>query len=156
MTNPILKAPLIKYVLALFLLLSPLLMQAAETVIKVNGEQGNAVVSASDTVAISISVVDAGTGPIGDWWVVATTPLPPPDNIYFYDGSGWTTESGAAYQQPFSDTDYLELQNVSNLPIGAYTIYFGVDLDPNDELDMDSLVYTSVEMSVVSVIEPNP
>jgi len=145
---------ILKSLLMVILLLVPSLMRAGTPVIRANGNQGNVVVAVSDSVAISISMVDAVTDPIADWWIAVTTPLPAPDNLYFFNRSAWTTESQVAYQQPFSNIDSLEILNTTSMPIGIYNFYFGVDLNPNGELDMNSLVYALVEVAVLSVVEP--
>jgi hypothetical protein len=46
------------------------------------------------------------------------------------------------------DLAYAELFNMSGLPTGTYTFYFGVDLNMNGSLDMDKLYYDSVNVTI--------
>ncbi len=145
-----------KFLLAVALLLASSIIQAGTPVIRANDTVGSIVVSSTDSLSVSISMTDAVAGPVVDWWVAVVTPLPAPDDVYFFNGSSWTTESVVAYQQAPSNIDSLEILTVSDLPVGMYTFYFAIDSNPDGKLDMDLLTVASVELSVQTVVEQTP
>lgn len=145
-----------KYLPGLCLLLISSLMQAATPVIKANGVEASVVISTTDSVAISIHMTDAVDQLQADWWIAVVTPLPAPDDVYFFNGLSWSTDMLAAYRQAVTNFDSIEVLRVSDLPVGTYTFYFGLDLNPDGILDMDSLTVSSVELSVEAVIPQTP
>lgn len=145
-----------KLLLTAFLLFASGLIQAAIPSIKANGAEGSVTIASSDSVTISIHMSDAVTDPVVDWWIAVVTPLPAPDDVYFFNGSSWTTDMLVAYQQPIANFDSLEVLTVSGLPAGTYTFYFALDLDLDGQLDMDSLIVSSVELSVQATIPQSP
>lgn len=145
-----------KFLLAILLLLAPSLIYAATPLVRANGSEGSVAIATSDSIAISIHMTDVVSNPVVDWWIAVVTPLPAPDDVYFFNGSSWTTERLVAYQQATTNIDSLEVLSISDLPVGTYTFYFGIDLNPDGELDMDSLTVSSVELSVQSLIPQTP
>jgi YVTN family beta-propeller protein len=114
--------------------------------IKANGSDDPLFVTPSESVDISISL-DPGDYPgvQADWWVAAKTPF----GWYYYDNTGtWLPGFYVSYQGPLFDlTPPLEVLNTSDLPIGIYTFYFGVDGNRNGNLD-EPLYYDSVEVNI--------
>jgi hypothetical protein len=46
------------------------------------------------------------------------------------------------------DLSPYEVLNMSGLPVGSYTFYFGVDMNMNGSVDIGQLYYDSVEVNV--------
>jgi hypothetical protein len=114
--------------------------------IKGNGSDGPIIITRSDTLSITV-VFDAGTysGVEADWWLVASTPL----GWYHYDRDlGWLPGREVTLQIPLRDLPSREVLNMSGLPAGNYTFYFGVDLIKNGSINMGQAYYDSVEVTV--------
>ncbi len=116
--------------------------------IKANGSDGPVTLSPGEALSVTITL-DSGyhSGNPADWWVVADTP----SDWYHYDvgSDSWMPGFTVTYQGSLFDlSPPFEVLNTSELPIGAYTIYFGVDMDMNGSLDMDQIYYDSVEVTV--------
>jgi hypothetical protein len=101
--------------------------------------------------ALSVFVSLGARGGLGldsDWWIVVYTPI----GWYYYVYPGqWHYASGVddirpAYQGPLFNLSPFEVLNITQLPAGAYTFYFGVDLDRNGIIDFDRLYLNSVVM----------
>jgi len=81
-----------------------------------------------------------------DWWCLADAPF----GWYSYNAGteNWVPGFHVSYQGPlFELTPPSEVLNVSDLPMGDYTFYFGIDGKRNGHLD-DPLYYNSVEVSI--------
>jgi hypothetical protein len=85
------------------------------------------------------------SGHEADWWLVARTPL----GWYYYDKSaGWLPGREVTLQIPLRDLPSREVLNMSGLPTGVYTFYFGVDLVQNGKINMGQAYYDSVEVTI--------
>ena len=74
-----------------------------------------------------------------------------PFDWYHYDvgGGSWIPGFAVTHQGPlFNLTPPFEVLNMSGLPIGTYTFYFGVDMVMNGSLDMDQIYYDNVEVNI--------
>jgi hypothetical protein len=74
-----------------------------------------------------------------------------PFGWYYYDGSKetWLPGFNVSYQGPLGEVSPpLEVLNTSDLPIGNYTFYFGVDGWRNGRLDEEYLYYDSVDVNI--------
>jgi parallel beta-helix repeat protein len=123
--------------------------------VKANNEDGPITITPDDTLSIKVEL-DAGDyeGEDADWWAVAVRYLPDvpfPVGLYWYNVSGgtWVLGVSVTYQGPLFDlTPSVEILNISGLPIGIYSFYFGVDMDMNGLVDSDKLYLDSVEVTV--------
>jgi hypothetical protein len=91
--------------------------------------------------------MDAWThmGDDADWWLVARTPL----GWYYYDKSaGWLPGREVTLQIPLRDLPLREVLNMSGLPAGNYTFYFGVDLVQNGKINLDQAYYDLVNVTI--------
>jgi hypothetical protein len=125
--------------------------------IKANGSDGPVTLSQDDTLSIT-GQLNAGSmaGQNADWWVVAKTPFPSPNDWYHRDpASGWMSGITTTHQRPLFDMNPYEFLCVSGLPIGTYTFYFGVDMRMNGSLDFNELYYDSVVVNIVEEPYPN-
>ena len=52
------------------------------------------------------------------------------------------------YGGPLFDLPPFEVLNISGLPVGPYTFYFGVDLLMNGSLDLSELHFDSVDVTI--------
>jgi len=118
--------------------------------IKANGSDARISISEGDPLAITISldpVCHAGVS--GDWWLVASTP----DGLIFFDVSGgtlaWQKGFSVSLKYPLITLPSYQVPALSDMRAGSYTFYFGVDMNMNGSLDMDSLAYDSVGVEVL-------
>jgi parallel beta-helix repeat protein len=116
--------------------------------VKANGEDGTITITTNDTLSVKVEL-DAGDydSEDADWWHVADTPF----GWYRYNVStnSWVPGIQVTYQGPlFNLTPPFETLNISGLPTGTYTLYFGVDMNMNGSIDFDKLYYDSVVVYV--------
>jgi hypothetical protein len=114
--------------------------------IKANGSDGPITITRSDTLSIT---VEFNSGFLSrneaDWWLVARTPL---GWYYYHLASGWLPGREVTLQIPLRDLPLSEVLNMSGLPTGSYTFYFGVDLVKNGKINMGQAYYDSVEVTI--------
>jgi hypothetical protein len=114
--------------------------------IKANDSDGPITIIRSDTLSITVEI-DAGiySEYEADWWLLAMTPL----GWYHYDRDlGWLPGREVTLQIPLRDLPLREVLNMSGLPAGSYTFYFGVDLVKNGNINMDQAYYDIVEVTI--------
>jgi hypothetical protein len=118
--------------------------------IKVNNLDGPVSVATGTPFSMT-GQLDAGNmaGQMADWWVLASTPLPPPDDWYHYDlDKGWIQGMTVTYQGALFDLESYEIQITDTIPVGTYTVYFGVDMLMNSQPDTGNAYYDSVEVNI--------
>lgn len=115
--------------------------------IKANGSNGPVVISSGHPCSITVELnCGSHCGEDADWWCVAKTHSPLPNDWYYYDynvnrNSGEFKKGfEASYQGPLSDLSPFEVLNIADLPAGIYTFYFGVNLG--------ELYYDEVEVTI--------
>lgn len=114
--------------------------------IKANGSDGPITISRSDTLIVTVDF-DAGSlsGIEADGWLVAQTPL----GWYYYDRTaGWLPGKEVTLQIPLRNFPSIEVLNMSGLPAGNYTFYFGVDLIKNGLINIGQAFYDSAEVTI--------
>ena len=116
--------------------------------VKANYQNGSIVVSLGTPVSITVSL-DPGnlSAQAADWWVVESTPS---GTFNYYNLSRGSMVPGLfpTHQGPLVDLGTTQLLNSSDLTVGTHTFYFGVDLNMNGSLDMDSIYYDWVSVNV--------
>jgi hypothetical protein len=125
--------------------------------IKANGSDGSVTISQSDIISVT-GQLNSGSleGQDADWWAVARTPFFPPDDWYYFDlNLGWLPGFTVTYQGPLFDLPPYEALNTSGLPLGFYTVYFGVDMTMNGLLDLDQAYYDSVDVIIDPYYQTN-
>ncbi|MBI2877425.1 MAG: S8 family serine peptidase [Candidatus Tectomicrobia bacterium] len=118
--------------------------------VKANGADGPIQVAQKDLLTVSLRLApNLQNGKSVDWWVVATTPLFPPNDLFFYHlTQGWIPGLSVTYQGPLFTLSPMEVLRMTGLPVGSYTFYFGVDTNPNGTLDMGAAFYDRVQVTV--------
>jgi len=116
--------------------------------IKANNSDGPVNLTFGGTLFVTIAL-DPGDYPgyPADWWCVADAPF----GWYYYNGITETWQPGfqVSYQGPLGEVSPpLEVLNISDLPTGSYTFYFGVDGNRNGNLDEPYLYYDSVAVNI--------
>jgi len=115
--------------------------------IKANNLNGPITIHSADVLKLVVSLNPAAayTGQNADWWLVASTPF----GWYYYNVGAGTWEPGlnVTYQGPLFNLASMEVLNITGLPAGAYTLYFGIDTTPNGIVD-GQLFYDSVAVTV--------
>jgi hypothetical protein len=121
--------------------------------IATNNSSGQIIMSRGDALSVFVNL-DAGNG-LGldaDWWIAAYTPIGWYYYVYpdkWYYAASAVEDIRPAYQGPLFDLPPLEVLNITQLPAGAYTFYFGVDLDRNGKIDFDRLYLSAIVTNVV-------
>lgn len=113
--------------------------------IKANGSDGPLSISQGDILIITVSL-DPGSydeNP-ADWWVAATSPF----GLYWFTlDKGWVRSDAPirVYGGPLFSLSPYTILEISTLPLGGYTFYFGVDDNMDGVLDatyVDSVLVT--------------
>lgn len=102
-------------------------------------------ISIPQTTPLSITcALDTGSlsGKNADWWIVANTPW----GICSLSPSGWTSGINMLFQYPLFGFSPVEIFN-GHLPVGDYTFYFAVDMNPDGILD-EPLYFGGVQVHV--------
>jgi hypothetical protein len=87
-----------------------------------------------------------------DWWLVAYTPWG--EWYYYVYPNKWVNvgtdlgQAAPAYQGPLANIPSLPLFNITGLPGGNYSFYFGVDMNKNGVLDYGQLYYSSFPLNI--------
>ena len=117
--------------------------------VKANGSDVPVMLETSNPLLVSISLAAGGSlGIDGDWWAVAYTPF----GWYHYDkdSDSWVPGLIVTFQGSlFNLTPPFTVLNMTGLPVGFYTFYFGVDMVVNGLLDMTQIFYDSVEVNII-------
>ncbi len=115
--------------------------------IKANSSDGPVLIAPQDILSVTVELQAEGySGVDADWWCVANTPF----GWYYYDYNSdqWLPGFSASYQGALSDLSTYEVLNMTDLPTGDYTFYFGVDWTMNGLFDEPVAVYDSVDVEV--------
>jgi|GEM_PF-5592859 len=115
--------------------------------IMVNGSDGPVTITSGDDVKVYLSL--AGGKELGnnaDWWVLADTPF----NWYYFNLPSMIFKPGlkVTFKGPLFDLPPFEVLDTVALPLGNYTFYFGVDMIMNGSLDLGSMYFDSVNVTV--------
>ena len=122
--------------------------EAPQPDIKANGFDGPLTIPYGTNLTVTIALDPAGyDGEECDWWVVGGTSF----GLFWYTlDRGWVRSDVPirVYGGPLFDLSPFEVLNISGLPVGAYTFYFGVDMLMNGSLDLPELYYDSVGVTI--------
>lgn len=128
-------------------------LQAFTTSLRANYSSFPVYLTPRDTITVTVSLKDVG-GPKGsaDWWVAVQTP----GGWYYYNHrrGAWLAAGSSvrglkpAYQGALVNLSPVIVLSASGIALGAYTLYFGVDMSANGIIDFGSLTYSSVAVHV--------
>jgi hypothetical protein len=114
---------------------------------KANGSDGPITITTSDNLSVTVGLAseDFG-GDNADWWVVVYTPF----GWFYYDVSSgsWIPGIVVTHQGPLFDLSPFEVVNMSGLPPGTYTFYFGIDMNMNGSVDLGVLFFDIVVVHI--------
>ena len=118
--------------------------------IKVNNSDDPITLYQNDTLTITVSLNNNGITNNADWWLAADTPF----GLFFFTFDGWTDAWVPGYQGPLFYLDSFEVLNmpVSGLPVGTYTLYFGVDTLMDGNVTWDSVYHDTVLVNVAELL----
>lgn len=119
--------------------------------VKANGQDDPLIIDPNTPVSITVSLNPGGyASQNADWWVAESTPS---GTFNYYDLSTGSMVPGLlpTHQGPLFNLGTTQLLNSSDLMVGAHTFYFGVDLNMNGLLDMNSIYYDSVVVNVTTL-----
>ena len=136
-------------VTATFSEISPIV--TLEPDIKANGSDEQVVISENGALSVTISIDgEYKSNTEADWWIAAYAHASSEWYYYEYDskGSEWLLGLSATYSGPLFNFSIYEIfsASYSDLPQGAYTFYFAIDINANGVLDTDIFYYDSVEV----------
>jgi murein tripeptide amidase MpaA len=116
--------------------------------IKANGSDGPITILQGTPLNVTIALDLGGyTGVDADWWVMVASPF----GRYWYTlDRGWVRSYDPirAYGGPLFNLSPYDVLNDTDLPIGEYTFYFGVDLRMNGSFNIDQLYYDRVDVDI--------
>ncbi len=118
------------------------------TDIKANGSDGPLTIQQGEKLTVTIALGPGShNGENADWWVAAITLF----GSYWYTlDRGWVRSDPPirVYSGPLFYLSPYEVLNISGLPTGTYTFYFGVDMLMNGSLDFGKLYFDSVDVTI--------
>jgi len=127
--------------------------QPAEPTIMANGVVNTAAISISEKLSVTIALTaNDHVDQNADFWVVANTPFG--WYYYRYQTTTWINVGNSisdilpTYQGGVFNLPSFEVLSIVGLPVGAYTFYFGIDMNSNGQLDMDSLLFDGIVVNV--------
>jgi hypothetical protein len=114
-----------------------------------NGSDGPVNITPSDTLSVEVEL-DSGdfTADNADWWIIVNTPF----GFFYYDviSGSWIPGIVVTAQFPLFDLSPFEVMNISGLPPGTYTFFFGVDMNMSGSIDGGVLLLDSVVVNIVA------
>ncbi len=116
--------------------------------VRANLSDGPLTVTSGTPVSITVNFnPNIYSGQNADWWVAE---LAPSGTFNYYDLSTGSMVPGLlpTHQGPLFSLGTTQLLNSSDLTMGTHIFYFGVDLNMNGSLDMNSIYYDSVGINV--------
>ena len=114
--------------------------------IRVNGSDGQLVLTRSETVTVSLSLANNGWMNLVDWWFVMGTSV----GVFSLTPSGWKAGLMPFYQGRLYNLPTFSFPPVplAGLPAGQYNLVFGIDMNADGEVTWDSVYYDSVTINV--------
>jgi hypothetical protein len=121
--------------------------------IKGNGLADQVTLKSSETLSVTVDLIPGSfAGTNANWWIIAKNPSG--DLYSWIYPSGWISvgtdmsKLAITYQGPLLTLNPVEVLNASNLAIGDYYMYFGVDTNTNGLLGNQSLHYSTLKATV--------
>ena len=115
--------------------------------IRVNGFRGAHSLAAGDPLSIGISLQPGVESSASDWWLIAEAG----GSFYSYDAASanWLPGVIPTVSTPPVSLNSLPVHSFpQGLPSGEYKFYFGLDGNPDSNLDLETLVFDSVAVTI--------
>ena len=118
--------------------------------IKANNSDGPLTLSSDQILNVTVALGPGSQiGTNEDWWVVVNTSFPPPNDWFYFNLSGgWLPGIVVTHQGPLFDLAPFAVLNMTGLPTGTYTFYFGVDTVVNGSPDMGNINFDTVQVDI--------
>ncbi len=120
--------------------------------IKINGAADSLVISVDTSIEVSLGL-DCGmySNMNADWWIVELSP----EGMNSFDLNREAMVEGLSpfYQGPLFSFDQVPLFTLSDLTIGEHVYFFGIDRNMNGALDVDTLFYDIITVTVTPKVE---
>ncbi|MBF0563764.1 MAG: S8 family serine peptidase [Nitrospirae bacterium] len=113
-----------------------------------NGTNASISIRSSDVLILTVSLSPGiYTNMKADWWLFAKDCS---GNTYHFDPArvAWIAGAGVSYQGPMVAIPTTQVLKTGGLPVGTYTVTFGVDLNPNGVVDPDSFFSNTITVTV--------
>jgi len=117
-----------------------------------NGSDGPVIIKQGDNLKVTVSLnPGCSAGVAADWWALAITPF----GLFWLNFTPplkWVASGVpiSIFGLPLFSVPPFTILQISALPVGAYTFFFGVDLIPNGTLDFAPLFVDSVGVTIQS------
>ena len=123
------------------------------TDIRINGAADSLVLSADKSIVISLGM-DCGKylNLNADWWIVELSPAGMLKHFDINNG-GMIEGLSPSYQGPLFSFDQVPVLTIDDLTIGEHVYFFGIDRNMNGILDVDSLFYDMMTVTVAANVE---
>ncbi len=131
--------------------LVPSIIRASDVIpdIKANGSDGPLVVSSSEKVLITVSLVPGDPGEQGsqeaDWWIARQNFDPDPGFLFYTHPNQWDVRVVRAIKHDLVTLDNAALPSL-NLPVGDYIFYFAVDDNADGQPDATWLDFVELHV----------
>lgn len=123
------------------------------TDVKANNSDGPVTLHSDNILSVTVALQTSSYGINADWWLVAYTPF----GLFYYTyPDTWNHASDLdnirpAHRGPLFDLSPVEVLNITWLPIGTYTFYFGVDTKMNGNIDFNQLYVDYVSLEAIDL-----
>jgi len=119
--------------------------------IKANGSDGPLTITKGTNLSVTVALGPGKQVALSsDWWVMTLNPF---GKYWYIPGNGWIKSNSPirAYGGPLFNLPSYNILNSSNLPVGNFKFYFGVDLLMNGSLNYDDLFYGTITKKKATV-----
>lgn len=114
-----------------------------------NSTAGALTIPASATLVITVGLTpNSAAGANADWWLLALTPAGWYYCDYLTAAGVWRPGFAVSWQGPLFNLPAVNVLSIAGLPLGAYYVYFGVDLGLDGQVTYADLYFTSVRIAV--------
>jgi hypothetical protein len=94
---------------------------------------------------VTVELNDGGVSSSADWWLAGRSPF---GWFSYHIGQEWLPGIDVTYQGALFDLPVRQVLNMTQLPVGSYTFYFGVDMLMNGSFDSGEAYIDSVRVTV--------
>ena len=121
--------------------------------IRINDANDSLVISEDTSIVVSLGLDCGSYSNINaDWWIVE---LSPAGILNYFDLNRKAMVKGLlpSYQGPLFSLDLMPILTLSGLTTGEHVYFFGIDRNMNGALDVDTLLYDMITVTVAPIVE---